>query len=65
MQCATAKATYGYVQARCHAVIASRKYDQPMQHYRCALCSGWHVGSFVPMPKPLRTIRNNHNWRLL
>ena len=65
MQCPTAKATYGYVQARFRAVLASRKHDKPMQHYRCALCGGWHVGSLVPTPKPLRTIRNNHNWRLL
>lgn len=65
MQCPTGKSAYSYVQARYRASVSSRRHDQPMQHYRCATCGCWHVGSFVPAPKPLRTIRNNHDFRLL
>ena len=65
MQCVTGKATYTYATAAYKARRASARYDTPMDHYRCRACGGWHVGSVVPQPKPLQTIRNNHNFRLL
>ena len=65
MQCPTGKAAFGYATAAYKARRASARYDQPMQHYRYATCIGWHIGSFIPKPRPLQTIRNNHDWRLL
>ncbi len=35
-----------------------------MQQYRCTQCGGWHVGSYMHLPRPLRLITSGlRDWR--
>ena len=60
MPCGTGKAGHTHAQL---AKRASRKYEQPMQAYRCVQCGAWHVGSHTHKARPLRQINNNHELR--
>ncbi len=40
----TGKKTYSFVRAKGLAREVSRRHDEPMQHYHCTWCKGWHIG---------------------
>lgn len=40
----TGKKTYVFQHARRLARDVSRRHDEPMQHYHCTWCKGWHIG---------------------
>jgi hypothetical protein len=40
----TGKKTYGFTQAKQLAHKVSQRHDEPMQHYHCTWCHGWHLG---------------------
>lgn len=38
------KKTYSFARAKNLARDVGRRHDEPMQHYHCTFCKGWHIG---------------------
>ena len=44
---------------------STNKHSQPMSTYRCTLCGALHLGMPNKPKQPIKTIRNNHQMRVL
>jgi len=66
MQCPTGKAPFTKFEIAEKARKRSRNsHGKPMSTYRCAVCGALHLGSPSRAKRPLKTIRNNHQLRVL
>ena len=40
----TGKKVYSFARAKSLARAVSQRHDEPMEHYHCTWCHGWHIG---------------------
>lgn len=63
-QCMTGKVVHTFETATLASKRARRNKDKALAPYRCPYCGHYHVGTQNKPKRPLKTIDNNHSWRL-
>ena len=65
MDCPSGKVVHTLKTAKAASKRARQRTEKPLAPYRCAHCGFLHVGQNTGLKQPVKTIRNNHQLRVL